>query len=160
MLRSHGGGSAALPLIPAFSPPASAERGLDAGLAPGSRRREQSLDRNLEPWRIELHGALREDACLDRIARPTLVVNDDPPVGVEDEIVLDARQREIAAELAAVINRRRARGQHFDHDDWVLYGDGLVSTTRAADHRGVRLESLSRIDLDGEAIGERLARQT
>jgi hypothetical protein len=36
---------------------------------------------------------------------------------IEDEIVLDARQREIAAELVAVIDRRGARRQNLDDDD-------------------------------------------
>ena len=60
-------------------------------------------------------------------------MNDDPPLGIEDEIVLNARQREIAAELAAVINRRRVGREDFDHDDGVVDRNRLVRTTRAAD---------------------------
>jgi hypothetical protein len=52
---------------------------------------------------------LVQHTSLDRIARATLVVNDDTPIGIKDQIVLHARKREITAELAAVVDRRRAR---------------------------------------------------
>ena len=46
-------------------------------------------------------------------------MNDDAPIGIEDQVVLDAQEREIAAELAAMIYSRCARRQDFDHDDQI-----------------------------------------
>jgi hypothetical protein len=47
------------------------------------------------------------------------VVNDDTPLGIEDEIMLHACEREIAAKLAPMVDHRRARGQDFDYDDQI-----------------------------------------
>ena len=58
------------------------------------------------------------------------MVNDDAPLGIEDEIVLHARKREIAAELAAMIDRGRARRQDFDHDDGIVDFDRVVGSAR------------------------------
>ena len=81
-------------------------------LAPARGRRsgrgEQRLDRNLKSGRIEPRDAARQHPRLDRVALAALVVDDDAALGIENEIMLDARQREIAAELAAVVDRRGA----------------------------------------------------
>jgi hypothetical protein len=44
-------------------------------------------------------------------------MNGDAALGIENEVVLDARQREIAAELWTVIDRRSAGRKDFDDDD-------------------------------------------
>jgi hypothetical protein len=60
-------------------------------------------------------------------------MNGDAPIGIEDQIMLDTGKREIAAKLAAVIDRGCAWRQDFDDDDGIVDGDGLVRTTRTAD---------------------------
>ncbi len=47
-------------------------------------RREQRLDGDLEPGRIQLDRAVGKDARLDRIPLPALVVDRDPPLRIED----------------------------------------------------------------------------
>ena len=82
-----------------------------------SGQREQRLDRNLKSRRIKPRHAVGQHSGFDRVARPTLVMDSDAPIGIEDEIMVHARKREIAAELAAMIDRRRARRQDFDHEN-------------------------------------------
>ena len=76
--------------------------------------------------------SLRSHARLDGVAGPALVVDRHAPLGIEDQIVLDARQREIAAELAAVIDRRGAWRQDFDDDDGTGDEDRVIGQPRAA----------------------------
>src|SRR5208337_2500465 len=71
-------------------------------------RREEGADRGLESGRFERRHTVRQHPRLDRVALPALVMNDGAALGVENEIALDAVERKIAAELAPVLDRRRA----------------------------------------------------
>jgi hypothetical protein len=86
------------------------------------------------------------------------MVSDHPPLGIENEITLDARKREIAAELAAVIDPGGAGRQDFDDNDGIVDRDRVVGATRAANDRRVRLKGGSRVDPDGEAVRDDFAR--
>src|ERR1700722_10633112 len=76
-------------------------------------------------------------------------------IGVEDEIAHDARQREIAFELGAMIPRGGARGRRRDDD----YGTGNLQRIRRqpwpAIHQDVGFEHGSRVDAHRGAFGER-----
>src|ERR1700733_12314260 len=77
-------------------------------------RCEHIGDRRLEARRGEAHEPFREDARLGDLALAALVMNQHAPFGVEDEIMHDARQREIAGELCAVIARNGAWRENLD----------------------------------------------
>ena len=80
------------------------------------------------------------------------MVNDDAPIGIENEIMLHAHKREIAAELAAVVDRRRARRQDFNHDDGIVDFDRVGSNSRAADDRRVGFICRPGVDPDRHAV--------
>src|SRR5271166_7179567 len=103
---------------------------------------EERRDFGFETRWVESNQSIAQDAGFDRI-RPALMVDHHPPVRVEDEIVLDARQREIAVELDAVVVRRRARRQDLGHNDRIGNLD-RVEGRRWADDEGVRLEGGAR----------------
>ena len=77
---------------------------------------EERRDLGLDSRRIEEDPPVAQRAGLDRPGVTPLVADHDPAVGVEDQVVLDAEQGEIAVELDAMIVRRGARREDLDHD--------------------------------------------
>ena len=103
---------------------------------------------------------IAQDAGLDRAVPGALVVDHDAPVGVDDQVVLDAANGEIAVELHPVVVRRRARREHFDHDDRVRdFHRVEVGRGRTNDKR-VRLERRPSGDPNRHAVGKHAAGQS
>jgi len=71
--------------------------------------------------------------------------------------MLDARQREIAAELAPVIDRCIAGREDLDDDGRIACDDRVVLLSATANDRSVGLENRSRVDFDSDPIGEGFA---
>src|SRR5271166_4809821 len=120
---------------------------------------EERRDFGFETRWVESNQPIAEDAGFDRPGLAALMVDHHPPVRVEDEIVLDARQREITVELDAVVVRRRAWRQDLDHDDRIGNLD-RVKRRRWADDEGVRFKGGARANPDGHAVGIHAAWQS
>src|SRR5208282_3984477 len=80
---------------------------------PLSDWREHVLHGNLQSGRIEAELAVLRDSRLDQVARPALVMERHAVVGIENELMRDAHEREIARQLDAVIARRRSLRENF-----------------------------------------------
>jgi hypothetical protein len=85
------------------------------------------------------------------------MVNHHAPLRIEDEVVLDARQREIAAEFAAMVDGGGCRREDFDHDNQINEENRVVRELGTADDRAIRRVDCSLIDLNPKPAGEDLA---
>ena len=97
------------------------------------------------------------DSRLDHVAGPALVMDRHAVIGVEDEIMRDAGQREIARELRPMIARCCPLGENFDHDHGLGNFDRSRRQARPAIDQSVRLERGARRDAHRRAIGNRVA---
>ena len=93
---------------------------------PGAREgarlaRQEVRDDEREAGRVEGHPALAEDGDLDPAGRGAAVVHDQTKVGIDDEVVVKARQAKIAGELGVHVDRAGGGREHF-HDDRVVTG--------------------------------------
>ena len=77
----------------------------------------ESYDLRLEAGRIEPRQAVAQHASLDGAGLAAPVMDHHAAIGVEDQIMLDAGQREVAVELDPLIVRRGARRKDLHHDD-------------------------------------------
>src|SRR5271157_5029728 len=66
-------------------------------------RREERGDLGFEARRVEADEAVAQDAGLDRAGLTALVMDQHAPVGIENQVVIDAGKREVTVELDAVI---------------------------------------------------------
>src|ERR1700691_129841 len=78
------------------------------------------------------------------------MVDDDAPLGIENEIMLDAGQREIAHEFGAVIDRRGTRRKDFDDDHRVRDLESVPGWRRSASHQRVGSEGVASPDPHSE----------
>src|SRR5271169_6837268 len=120
-----------------------------------SHRREQVHDRDLEAGRIEPQDAIPQYTRLEEVVAAAFMMPRHSAIGIEEEILHDARQREIAFELGAVIPRGGARGRRLDDD----YGAGNLQRIRrqawSAIHQDVGFEHGFYVDPYRGAFGER-----
>ena len=89
------------------------------------------------------------------LARRAVVVHDEAALGVDQQVVGDARQGGVAGELHGEVLVARARGQDLD-DDQRLGHEQAVGDLGAAHHH-VRLEGGVGVDLDLRTRDEHLA---
>ena len=87
------------------------------------------------------------------------VMDDDPLVGVDDQVVPHARQREIARELDAPVDSPARRRDDLDHDDRVHDLDRVARQGRSAPDQRVGLVDGPVVDPDRHAIGHDPARE-
>jgi hypothetical protein len=84
----------------------------------------------------------------------------DAALRIEDEVMLNARQREVAAELAPMVDRRGARRQDLDDDDGTVDSLSVDGRPRAAGDGRVRLVCRLGADAHGDPVGISPARQS
>ena len=94
---------------------------------------------------------------LDRVVLAPLVVNGDATLGIEDQIVLEACKREIAAELSSVIDRGGGGRQDFDNDDQIDEKDRIAGQLWTANDRAIRSVDRPLVDQDAAAAAKDLA---
>src|SRR5579872_600209 len=121
--------------------------------------RENLGDRNIEARRIEPQRAVREYARLDDLAGAALVMNRNLPIGVENEIVHDARQQKVARQLGAVVIGCGTRRKDLDHDNRARNLERIRRKTRSTIDERAGLKNGSLVNTDARSVGKRLARQ-
>ncbi len=120
-------------------------------------RREHFGDGRLEARRVDAQQPLGENARLDDVALTALVMNDDAPFGIENEVVDDAGKREVAGQLDAMIARGGARRKNLHDDDGIRNFDRVRRQARTAIDQRVRFEDRSVGDAHGRAVRQDLA---
>ena len=121
-----------------------------------SRRTPRPLPRN--PGGSSRTTPSRRMRVLDRLGLTAFVVDHHAPVGVEDQVMLDAAKREIAVELQPMIVRRRTRREHLDHDDRVQDFHRVEIERGGTDDERVRLERRPSRDPNRHAVGKHRCR--
>ena len=86
------------------------------------------------------------------------MMNDDPLVGIDDQIVLDAGDAKIALQLVAQIGHRIAGRQYLDNDDGIRHLNRVTGDGLAAIDQHIRLIAVSCIDANGGAVEDKSAR--
>ena len=112
---------------------------------------EQIPDREVEARRVEPQRARSEDPGPDLLAIAPMV-DDQALVGVDLEVVLDARHAEIAAELDASVVVPRARRRDLDDDQGVRDLDHVAVEGVPATDQHVGPERGRAVDPDRDAV--------
>src|SRR4029077_18176350 len=118
----------------------------------GHRHRQSS-------W-IKRYGAAADDLRAKDAALRARMMNDDPLVGIDDQIVLDAGNTKIALQLVAQIGHRIPGRQYLDNDNGIRHLDRVAGDGLAAIDQHVRLVAVSCIDANGSAVENESARHT
>ena len=112
------------------------------------------LDREGEARRLERQRPGRQDTGLDHVAATTPVVDEGPAFGVDDQIMRDARQREVVLSFAPKVGSAAPSDRTSTTISWFRDFDRVRRNTGVAGDERVRLERRARRHPDGGAVGK------
>ena len=115
-----------------------------AGLGGPFRSHSSEADENVlnpdrQSRRIERQRTFMKDPDFDTALVAPMIMDDDPLLGIDDQIVPQARQQEVACELCAPVNPPARRGDDLDKDDRVIGLDRITGQLRSAADERIRL---------------------
>src|SRR6266540_2511308 len=121
--------------------------------------RKEGPNRQLDPWRVEPEPAFADDPGGDGVPPAACMMDDEPLIRIDDEVIQNACNAEIARKLGRSIDAPRGRREYLDDDHGIRHLDGGVGELLTAVDERVRLVGGILIDTDRHPIRQHVARQ-